>query len=593
MNYMNEESLYTLLMQTAMEELGVTEEAASRFAQIATEKVTGFFFRFDHVPECLVLKDVKFENGRFIAEWESLSTHADCPKCGKTSNKQYSSHLRSEMVQDVGINGFPLWHRIWRKKYNCLNDDCEQTNFLEGFPGFIEARYSRMTARFADHVIVVSQETSNRAAARILKDEGAEIEKDAINQLVLVRGGKQIEQNLCENAGDVVNVGIDDINFRKGDGSTSCLVVVDLSTGQLLCIARGTTGQVAKNILSMFPNLKIVGRDRATAMASAVNNTDAISVADRFHIVDNMHTVIKQTLLSNMPSSLHIPIGNSWTHIAFDSDSNEIMAADIPSSLTEEDIRIRIRMAQLSPKEAITYRNTLRILELTTAGKHAEEIAVIIGLPIDKVRSLRNGIREEISKVERRIDEYCKNPEEFLKKQKSVGAKARHSSKSKVAPFHDTVVSMHEQGNSHWAIHEAICKQGFKGSHSTVDNYIIKLSRETSIENEMKEKHHNINSQFASKPVRPERIAVCILSVNTVYQRVLAKIEQTRPKNTEKEPDLDNKNGELKPDKGALVAETTGKGTRNIGMPEKVDLVKKNRTSSQKHITELGSLLKC
>jgi len=592
MNNINEESLYSLLMRTAMEELGVSEEAASRFAHIATEKVTGFFFQFDHVPESLVLMDVKFENGRFIAEWESVSTHADCPNCGETSNKQRTSHLRCEMIQDIGINGFPLWHKIWRKKYNCKNDNCEQKSFLEGFPGFVEARYSRMTARFADRVIIVSQDTSNRAAARILKDEGAEIEKDAINQLVLVRGGKQLNQNLCENAGDVVNVGIDDINFRKGDSGTSCLVVVDLDTGKLLCIARGTTGQVAENVLSMFPNLKIVGRDRATAMASAANNLDVISVADRFHIVENMHVVIKQTLLSNMPSTLHIPVGNSWTHITYDNDSDEIMGVTIPSSLTEEDIRIRISMAQLSPKEAITYRNTLRILELTTSGKHAEEIARLMDLPIEKVRSLRNGMREEISKVERRIDEFCENPEESFKKQKSVGANARHSSKSKVAPFHDTVVSMHEEGYSHWAIHEAISKLGFKGSHSTVDNYIIKLGREASIEKETIENHDSANKHPDFTPERPERIAVSILSAKTVYQRVLVKIGKARPKNTDKEQGSDNNCGELKPDEAANGTGKTDKSTQNTEMPKKPGSVKKNQVSSQP-ITELESLRNC
>jgi hypothetical protein len=46
MNWVNEDSLNFLLMRTAMEELGVSEEAASRFARIATANVAGFFLRF-------------------------------------------------------------------------------------------------------------------------------------------------------------------------------------------------------------------------------------------------------------------------------------------------------------------------------------------------------------------------------------------------------------------------------------------------------------------------------------------------------------------------------------------------------------------
>ena len=192
MNWVDVESLNFLLMCIAMEELGVSEEAAARFARIATANVTGFFLRFDNVPDCLKLRDIKLEDGRFIVEWESTSTHAACPECRKDSEMAFSSHLRSEMVQDVGISGTPLWHRIWRKQYVCTNDHCIHKRFLEGFPGFIETRYSRMTVNLADRIIMVAKDTSDRAAARILNDEGSKIDRGAIDRLVLRRGGKQI-----------------------------------------------------------------------------------------------------------------------------------------------------------------------------------------------------------------------------------------------------------------------------------------------------------------------------------------------------------------------------------------------------------------
>ena len=239
------DSLHEIIRITAIDVLGITEEAAASFAQIATSKVTGFFLRFDGVPGHLILKDIAYDGKRFIAEWESVSRHADCPECGKTSEQEQSKHLFSQNVQDVGINGIPLWHKINRKNYICTNGHCLQKTFLEGFPGFIEMRRSRMTVNFAEQVMNAAVNTSGRAGANILRGHGAETSRDTVIRVALRRGAKQVERNFYDNAGEVVNVGIDDINLRKGDSSTSCMVIVNLDTRKLLSIVRGTTGETA------------------------------------------------------------------------------------------------------------------------------------------------------------------------------------------------------------------------------------------------------------------------------------------------------------------------------------------------------------
>jgi hypothetical protein len=220
------ESLFEEIWRAIVEELEVSYEVAANIAKTIVSRVTGFFFRFDDVPDSLHLKDVLFDGTRFTAIWESISTEADCPTCGKTSTKPQSRHLRKQKVQDVGICNRPLWHQLWRKKYRCTNEHCVQTNFLEGFPGFIEMRRSRMTVKFAEHVLGSAVNTSSRSAAKILQSQGAETSRDTVIRVALRRGAKEIEKNFYENASDVVNIGIDDINLRKGDNSTSCMVLV-------------------------------------------------------------------------------------------------------------------------------------------------------------------------------------------------------------------------------------------------------------------------------------------------------------------------------------------------------------------------------
>jgi len=522
------ESLNEIIRVTAIALLGIADETAAYFAQIATSRVTGFFLRFDNVPDHLILKDVVFDGERFIAEWNSVSKHADCPKCGKTSEQEQSRHLFSQYVQDVGINGMPLWHKINRKNYICNNDHCVQKTFLEGFPGFIEMRHARMTVNFAEQVLNAAVNTSSRAAVNILHGQGAETSRDTVIRVALRRGAKQVEKNFYDNANEVVNVGIDDINLRKGDSNTSCMVIVNLDTGKLLSIVRGTTGETAQQALAMFPNLNIVSRDRGTAMASAANELGKKSVADRFHITANMHDAIERTLHETLPRFLYIPVGDSWVCLSNDSENDEIVIANIPASLTEKDIKLRARMAHLSAKSELKYRNTLQVLELTVLGKHAEEISDVIGIPAEDVRKIRGAMRETISDVEKKIDEFIADPRGSMKMQKSVSASAEHSSKSKVEPYRDVVVAMRKEGKGHMAIYEEICKLGFEGSHSTVDNYIIKLERENSIEMEIRDARNAANDYFVPLPERPERISVSVYSASTIYKKVLTKIRDQR-----------------------------------------------------------------
>jgi len=259
-----------------------------------------------------------------------------------------------------------------------------------------------------------------------------------------------------------------------------------------------------------------------------------------------MHEAVERTLYETLPASIYIPVGNSWVYLANDSENNELIVADIPASLTEEDIKLRVRMAHLNPKAESTYRNTLKVLELTLQGKHAKEISDIINLPVEKVRKLRNGMRETVSNTEKKIDEFIANPQGSTKKQKSVSVSAQHSSKSKVEPYRNTVVALRKEGKGHMAIYDEICGLGFAGSHSTVDNYIIKLERENSIDKEIADKRRESMDYYGSFPERPEKISVRVYSAKTVYKKVLAKIKECRDANNdEKTNNPDNESPEV------------------------------------------------
>jgi transposase len=515
-----------------------SEEAASQFATYALPQVSEFFL--NNPTDYLLFHDIYFVSDRYIVEWKSTSNHSVCPHCKETSHKQHSVLSKPVMLQDLSLCGKPTFHKIWRKKYYCTNNQCKQKFFLESLDGFMDDRYSRMTVSLANHVINAATHASNRATVKILKGEGIRICKDTITRLVLKRGTRGMADNMTKNASSVTKLGIDDINLRKGDPSTSCMVVLNNETGEVLCIAQGTTAETAQNILSLFPNLEIVSRDRATAMASAVKQLGVTPVADRFHLVANMHDAIKKTIHSHFPKQVYIPTGNGWICLANNDDQDDIVISNIPKTLADNDIEQRISMAHLTAKASKNYRDTLRILELTNLGKHADEISKIMNLEPCKVRKLRSGMRETISNVEKRIDKFIADPNSLSSKQKSVPVNGRHSSTSIVEPYHDIVVSMRNEGKSHWVIFDKLKCLGFTGSHSSVDNYIIKLTRESSIENKMKDEYNKSKDPSTLIPMRPERISISIISKQSIYERVLAKIKESRPEKTKTDQPLDD-----------------------------------------------------
>lgn len=226
------------------------------------------------------------------------SKYCKCPKCGTVSGHQHGTYERK--VQDLPILGKSTWLLVNAYEYQCGNPDCDVTTFAETVNGFL-SHYSRMTERCADFICTLALETSCEGCSRICRAMNLKTSGDSVIRLLTKRYSLQ-EENKCGSV-----IGVDDFAFKKRH--TYGTIIVDEATHTPVAILDGRDGCSLKEWLAQNKHVKIVTRDRASAYASAIREIlpDAMQVADRFHLHQNLLEAIKNTVNSIVPVDIKIP----------------------------------------------------------------------------------------------------------------------------------------------------------------------------------------------------------------------------------------------------------------------------------------------
>ena len=315
---------------------------------------------------------------------------------------------------------------------------------------------------------------------------------------------------------------------------------------------------MAQKVIKQFPTASILSRDRGSAFSSAGKKEGKEQVADRFHLVQNIHQTIKDILSTEMPYDIFIRSGDGWTRMvnSADEDStpdttdNTDIAASVadteslvvvfPANEEDGDAEIRIRLAGLNASQADKYRKTRSIIEMAENGLRTGEIAKRLSISKLDVISFRRDAPETLNKVEDKIDEYYKMQanKQWEYHQKTIAKNARHSSESIVEPFKEVVINMFLEGYNHRSIHPVIKDQGFSGSKNAIYQFIIKYCHENNISygrNARVIPLEERNEDITLIP-RPQKISIERICRKTVYEYILkaASLQSEDAQDTDK-----------------------------------------------------------
>lgn len=220
--------------------------------------------------------------------WEvscSLKPQGICPDCGTRSKTRHGWRHRG--LQDFPAHGAAVTLKLRVCKWRCGSPDCRRHTFSDEIQA-VAMPHARRTLRAAQIINHLGHATGGRPAERLLHRLGIGVSDDTVL--------RQLKRCARESAPPPRIIGIDDWSWRKATRYGT--IIVDLERRAVVDILHDRIVESCTEWLRCHPEIETISRDRCGLYAQAARQgaPQALQVADRFHLVQNLRMAIEEQM---------------------------------------------------------------------------------------------------------------------------------------------------------------------------------------------------------------------------------------------------------------------------------------------------------